>query len=32
MILLALKVYLFSLPAASKYVQFHGEDILAVLT
>jgi hypothetical protein len=32
MILLALKVYLFSLPAASNYVQFHGEDILAVLT
>lgn len=32
MILLALKVYFFSLRAASKYVQFHGEDILAVLT
>ncbi len=32
MILLALKAYFFSLQAASKYVQFHGEDILAVLT
>lgn len=32
MILLALKVYLFSLLAASNYVQFHAEDILAVLT
>jgi hypothetical protein len=32
MILLALKVYFFSLQAASKYVQFHSEDIFAVLT